>query len=82
MVRFYCFMVQPLVGWFVTETLSDLTEKTNRSQVQETLSRTEKTRLMRAFYRFQLCCNVYELETGEFISFNRWISISESIMNE
>lgn len=82
MARFYCSIVQPLVGWYVTETLSDLTEKTKGSQVQETLSRTGKTRLMRAFYRFQLYCNVYELETGEFISFNRWISISDSIMND
>ncbi|KAI2730677.1 hypothetical protein CBS147332_2529 [Penicillium roqueforti] len=82
MVKFHCSIVQPLMRCFVREALTNLTEKTNESQIEETLSTTEETRLMREFYRFQLCCNIYGLESAESIPYVSWISVSQHILGD
>ncbi|CAG8904753.1 unnamed protein product [Penicillium egyptiacum] len=96
MVKFHCSIVQPLMRCFVTRASSDLTKKTKGSQIEETSSRTEETRLMReieeilsrtedtrlmcAFYRFQLCCNIYGLESRDSVSLNRRIATPGRIL--
>lgn len=46
-------------GWALAN-LSDKTEdQTEEPQGDRPLSKTEETRLFRAFYRFQLCCNLF-----------------------
>ncbi|KAI3221535.1 hypothetical protein DTO027I6_435 [Penicillium roqueforti] len=82
MVKFHCSIVQPLMRCFVREALTNLTEKTNESQIEETLSTTEETRLIRGFYRFQLCCNIYGLESAESIPYVSWISVSQHILGD
>ncbi|KAI2727248.1 hypothetical protein CBS147333_3236 [Penicillium roqueforti] len=66
MVKFHCSIVQPLMRCFI----------------EETPSTTEETKLMRGFYRFQLCCNIYGLEAAESIPYVSWISISQRILGD
>ncbi|KAK4864857.1 hypothetical protein LT330_001480 [Penicillium expansum] len=82
MIKFHCSIIQPLMRCFVTQALSKLTKVKKGSQIEETLSRTEETRLMRAFYRYQLCHNLYSLETREFYPSADWLSISNRIQSD
>lgn len=62
-IAFHLSVVKPLVrsysGWALAN-LTDKTEDTSKDpQGDKPLTKTEETRLLRAFYRFQLCCNLF-----------------------
>lgn len=59
MVVFLSSVIKPLARHYTDWALSNLANETKGSQSRELLSRTEETRLMRALYRFQLCCNLF-----------------------
>jgi hypothetical protein len=58
-LAFHLSVVKPLVWRYTGWTVANLTEKTEDPQGHKPLSRMEETRLLRAFYRFQLCCNLF-----------------------
>jgi hypothetical protein len=55
-------------------------EMPSMREIEETLSRTNDTALMRAFYRFQSCCNVYGLEYLDSASLNSRIATPRRIL--
>jgi hypothetical protein len=62
-LTFHVYVVDPLIWKYTSWTLSNLSDRTEEES-EETkgdrrLSETEQTRLLRAFYRFQLCCNLF-----------------------
>ncbi|KAG9236678.1 hypothetical protein BJ875DRAFT_455875 [Amylocarpus encephaloides] len=60
MVAFYSSTIKPLVRHYTSWTLANLDDKANNLQsYSPPLSKTERTRLLRALYRFQLCCNLF-----------------------
>jgi hypothetical protein len=59
MVAFLSSIIKPLARHYTDWALTNLANETKDSQSHEPLSRTEETRLMRALYRFQLCCNLF-----------------------
>ena len=58
-VVFLSSVIKPLVRHYTGWALSNLANETKGSQCDELLSMTEEMRLIRAFYRFQLCCNLF-----------------------
>ncbi|KGO78401.1 hypothetical protein PITC_068640 [Penicillium italicum] len=82
MVKFHRLTVQPLMQFFVTQALSNLIKETKGSQIEETLSSTEETRLMRAFYRYQLCCNIYGPGMGVEMHHETWNPIFDRISKD
>ncbi len=68
MVTFQSSVVQPLIPQFTSWAWANLAKETITSyQHQQPLSKTEEIRILRAFYRYQLCCNIF----GIFQSYNR-----------
>ncbi|KAG2420535.1 hypothetical protein HFD88_000147 [Aspergillus terreus] len=63
MLKFHVHVVMPLLSQYTRCAMDHLAVQTNipRSADPQTPSRTEETRLMRALYRFELCCNVFGL---------------------
>lgn len=59
MVAFLSSMIRPLARHYTGWALTNLADETEGSQSHEFLSTAEETRLMRALYRFQLCCNLF-----------------------
>jgi hypothetical protein len=59
MVVFLSSIIKPLARHYTGWALSNLANETEGSQSHELLSGTEEMRLMRALYRFQLCCNLF-----------------------
>jgi hypothetical protein len=59
MTTFYFAVIEPLTRNYVDWALTNLSEETKDSRDNEPLSIAEKTRLLRALYRFQLCCNLF-----------------------
>ena len=58
-VSFHTSVVEPLVQLYTGWTLANLADKIEDPQCYKPLSKMEETRLFRAFYRFQLCCNLF-----------------------
>ncbi|KAK4243616.1 hypothetical protein C7999DRAFT_18063 [Corynascus novoguineensis] len=52
-------IIKPLLRSYTTWALGNLADASKLSQDREPLSRTEERRLIRALYRFQLCCNLF-----------------------
>jgi hypothetical protein len=59
LVAFHIAVVEPLVQVYASWALANLTEETGDAKGQKPLSKMEEARLFRAFYRFQLCCNLF-----------------------
>lgn len=58
-VAFHSSIIKPLVRHYTAWALDNLSKEAGDPQNHESLSITEETRLMRALYRFQLCCNLF-----------------------
>ncbi|EIT82871.1 hypothetical protein AO1008_10942 [Aspergillus oryzae 100-8] len=56
---FYFSIVKPLAQYYTRWTLGNLAIETDKPRSDEPLSKMEETRLIRALYRFQLCCNLF-----------------------
>ncbi|RMZ38332.1 hypothetical protein AFCA_000036 [Aspergillus flavus] len=56
---FYFSIVKPLAQYYTSWTLGNLAIETDKPRSDEPLSKMEETRLIRALYRFQLCCNLF-----------------------
>ncbi|KJZ70709.1 hypothetical protein HIM_09893 [Hirsutella minnesotensis 3608] len=61
LVEFHTSIITPLAHHYVSWALDNLASESGAYQSRElkALSRTERARLTRAFYRFQLCCNLF-----------------------
>ncbi len=59
MVVFHFTVIEPLVKRFTNWALDHLADETGGSPHRKPLSSTEEARVLRAMYRFQLCCNVF-----------------------
>lgn len=58
---FYSSIIKPLARCYVNWTLTHLHDETKYSRDDRSLSTTEEIRLLRALYRFQLCCHLFGL---------------------
>jgi hypothetical protein len=58
MAAFHSFIIKPLARRYADWALANLADETKTSQSQ-LLNKTEEVRLLRALYRFQLCCNLF-----------------------
>ncbi|KAK3935654.1 hypothetical protein QBC46DRAFT_396979 [Diplogelasinospora grovesii] len=58
-VAFHSSIIKPLTRYYTSWALANLANETKDLQSHEPLSKAEETRLMRALYRFQLCCNLF-----------------------
>ncbi|KAJ9202201.1 hypothetical protein DTO164E3_3130 [Paecilomyces variotii] len=58
-VAFHSSIIKPLARHYTAWALDNLSKEVGDPQNHESLSITEETRLMRALYRFQLCCNLF-----------------------
>lgn len=65
MVSFHLRFVVPLSKYYLSWAFEYIAKQTNKQQIPEPLTRTEETRLIRAFYRFQLCCNLFGVGSHE-----------------
>jgi len=70
-VMFYFSVIKPLTRRYTEWTLSNLAQETNSKQIYGPLSRTEGTRVLRAFYRFQLFCNLFGVVNHKSLQPNR-----------
>jgi hypothetical protein len=61
MAAFHSSIIKPLARHYISWALANLANETKNSQSHKPLSRTEETRLLRALYRFELCCNLFGL---------------------
>ncbi|RDL30361.1 uncharacterized protein BP5553_10239 [Venustampulla echinocandica] len=59
MIAFHSSIIKALARHYTDWALINLATETKDSQSHGLLSRTEETRLLRALYRFQLCCNLF-----------------------
>ena len=59
MVTFYTSIVKPLMQYYTSWALDTLIEETKNPQSHQPLSRTEKARLVRGLYHYQLYCNLF-----------------------
>ncbi|KAH8896820.1 hypothetical protein GQ53DRAFT_803627 [Thozetella sp. PMI_491] len=59
MASFLSSIIQPLMHYYVGWALAHLPSEAGGSRPVEAPSRAEEIRLMRALYRFQLCCNLF-----------------------
>ncbi|KAK4234785.1 hypothetical protein C8A03DRAFT_37412 [Achaetomium macrosporum] len=59
MIAFHFTVIEPLSKRFTNWALGHLADETGGSPHHKPLSATEETRVMRAMYRFQLCCNLF-----------------------
>ena len=58
MAAFHSSIIKPLARRYTDWALANLADETKNSRSQP-LNKTEETRLLRALYRFQLCCNLF-----------------------
>lgn len=58
MVAFHKSIMVPLARHYTDWALDNLDNETKRLRRRDPMSGTEETRLMRALYRFQICCNL------------------------
>ena len=65
MAHFHFSVLEPLIKEYVSWALDNLSKETGKPQSQKALSPTEKIRLTRAFYRFQLCCHLFGALPGD-----------------
>ncbi|KAJ5679321.1 hypothetical protein N7462_007565 [Penicillium macrosclerotiorum] len=70
-VKFYFFVIKPLLRRYASSALDSLTEVSDIPHQHTTLSRSEKTRIVRALYRFQLCCNLFGVGNHKDFSLRR-----------
>ncbi|KAF9889591.1 hypothetical protein FE257_007099 [Aspergillus nanangensis] len=56
---FHLSVIVPLIQRYTEWALDNLGKETQNPRLQEPLSTMETTRIMRALYRFELCCNVF-----------------------
>ncbi|KAG6006435.1 hypothetical protein E4U21_007053 [Claviceps maximensis] len=59
MCRFHLTVIVPLLQHFATWALGNLALETKSQPDPQPLTPTERARLMRGFYHFELCCNLY-----------------------
>ncbi len=59
MVSFLSSVIQPLVRRFISWTWANLAKETTTRYQDQALSKTEEVRILRGFYRYHLCCNVF-----------------------
>ncbi len=59
MATYYSSIIQPIARYYTHWALDNLDSKHRDSHTEESLSKTEETRLIRALYRFQLCCQLF-----------------------
>ncbi|KAN0075629.1 hypothetical protein V8E54_006899, partial [Elaphomyces granulatus] len=59
MAFFHSSLIKPLARHYTDWALANLADVIKNSQRHEPLSEMEETRLLRALYRFQLCCNLF-----------------------
>lgn len=59
MASFHFSVIQPLARYYHEWALANFAKETGVPTSHEPLSKTEKIRLMRGLYRFQLCCNLF-----------------------
>ncbi|PLB50665.1 hypothetical protein P170DRAFT_406006 [Aspergillus steynii IBT 23096] len=64
-VSFHFRIILPLSQFYVSWAFDDIAKQTETPQNSELLSRAEETRLLRALYRFQLCCNLFGVGSHE-----------------
>ncbi|KAE8361152.1 hypothetical protein BDV27DRAFT_148066 [Aspergillus caelatus] len=56
---FYFSIVKPLAKYYTSWALGNLAAETDKPRSNEPLCKMQETRLIRALYRFQLCCNLF-----------------------
>lgn len=81
-IKFHCSTVQPLARHFFSLALNYLDKETKRSLDHKPLSRTEEIRLMRALYRFQLCCNLYGLGFDDTLPDAESLELGKMVLDE
>lgn len=59
MVAFHSSIIKPLERHYTSWAFDNLSKEGGDPRSHESLSATEEKRLMRALYRFQLCCNLF-----------------------
>ena len=59
MVAFHFTVIEPLFKRFISVALGHLSHETGGPPHHKPLSTTEEARVLRAMYRFQLCCNLF-----------------------
>jgi hypothetical protein len=67
MVAFHFTVIEPLFERFTIWALGHLANETGGSPHHKPLSTTEEARVMRAMYRFQLCCNLFHERRDQFM---------------
>ncbi|KAK3899285.1 hypothetical protein C8A05DRAFT_46603 [Staphylotrichum tortipilum] len=65
---FHLTVIEPLVQSFVNWALGNFARETEAPPPPQPLSRTEEARIVRAMYRFQLCCNLFHDRRHQWIS--------------
>ncbi|KAI1475123.1 hypothetical protein F4774DRAFT_414134 [Daldinia eschscholtzii] len=59
MATFHLSVISPLIEYYIKWTLNNFVTKMDCMPRSITLSRVEEVRLLRSFYRFELCCNLF-----------------------
>ena len=59
MVAFHFTVIEPLFKRFISVALGHLARETGSPPHHKPLSKTEEARVLRAMFRFQLCCNLF-----------------------
>lgn len=65
MVKFHSSVIKPLVQYFAEWALENMIQLPGAQSYSQPLSGTEKVRLFRALYRYQICCNLFGSQLGE-----------------
>lgn len=63
MIKFHLSTIRPIAQRYTEFALSNLARATETQQAKA-LSGAEEVRLLRAIYRFQLCCNLFSTQLG------------------
>lgn len=64
---FHFTIIEPLSERFTVKTLGILADETGGPPYHKPLSSTEEVRVIRAMYRFQLCCNLFHERRHQFM---------------
>jgi hypothetical protein len=65
MVNFHISVIEPLVQHCSDWAIQNLVQSPGARAYAQPLSGTEKTRIFRALYRYQICCNLFGFRDGE-----------------
>lgn len=65
MIKLHNSVVNPLVQHFADWALQNLSQLPGAQPYSQPLSQTEETRISRALYRYQICCNLFDLHSRE-----------------